>query len=72
MAAESAGDEGLAMRRTESISEQQRADLLYTMFVFDRVYAPKKLVLFVSRTPRRSCRRADISSSLTQISKITI
>ena len=41
------GERELAMRHMESIREHQRADLLYTMFVFDRGYASKNLILFI-------------------------
>ena len=41
------GERELAIRHMESIREHQRAHLLYTMFVFDRGYASKNLILFI-------------------------
>ena len=41
------GERALAIRHMDNIRKHQRTDLLYTMFVFDRGYASKNLMLFI-------------------------
>jgi len=40
----------LAVRHMENIKSKARADLLYTMFVFDRGYASKKMISYIEDT----------------------
>lgn len=41
------GERVLAIRHMNNIRNSHRTDLLYTMFVFDRGYASKELILFI-------------------------
>lgn len=46
----SAGEQTLAIRHMENIKSKARTDLLYTIFVFDRGYASKKMISYIEDT----------------------
>lgn len=46
----SAGEHTLAIRHMENIKSRARTDLLYTIFVFDRGYASKKMISYIEDT----------------------